>query len=30
VPQPDGGELKLQAPVDEMCAKTVERLSAPI
>jgi 23S rRNA pseudouridine955/2504/2580 synthase len=27
---PDGGELKLQAPVDEMWAKTVERLSAPI
>jgi 23S rRNA pseudouridine955/2504/2580 synthase len=24
---PDGGELKLQAPVDEMWAKTVERLS---
>lgn len=30
VPLPDGGELKLQAPVDEMWAKTVERLSAPI
>jgi 23S rRNA pseudouridine955/2504/2580 synthase len=29
VPLPDGGELKLQAPVDEMWAKTVERLSAP-
>jgi len=28
VPLPDGGELKLQAPVDEMWAKTVERLSA--
>ena len=27
VPLPDGGELKLQAPVDEMWAKTVERLS---
>ncbi len=27
VPLPDGGELKLQAPVDEMSAKTVERLS---
>ncbi len=31
VPLPDGGELKLQAPVDEMWAKTVERLSvAPL
>ncbi|XVN15047.1 pseudouridine synthase [Pseudomonas corrugata] len=29
VPLPDGGELKLQAPVDAMWAKTVERLSAP-
>jgi 23S rRNA pseudouridine955/2504/2580 synthase len=30
VPLPDGGELKLEAPVDEMWAKTVERLlSAP-
>ncbi|MGV8863693.1 MAG: 23S rRNA pseudouridine(955/2504/2580) synthase RluC [Pseudomonas sp.] len=29
VPLPDGGELKLQAPVDDMWAKTVERLSAP-
>ena len=28
VPLPDGGELKLQAPVDEMWSKTVERLSA--
>jgi 23S rRNA pseudouridine955/2504/2580 synthase len=28
VPLQDGGELKLQAPVDEMWAKTVERLSA--
>lgn len=28
VPLPDGGELKLQAPVDAMWAKTVERLSA--
>lgn len=26
VPLPDGGELKLEAPVDEMWAKTVERL----
>ena len=26
VPLPEGGELKLQAPVDEMWAKTVERL----
>ncbi|WP_313328020.1 23S rRNA pseudouridine(955/2504/2580) synthase RluC [Pseudomonas qingdaonensis] len=26
---PDGGELKLEAPVDDMWAKTVERLSAP-
>ena len=25
---PDGGELKLEAPVDEVWAKTVERLSA--
>jgi 23S rRNA pseudouridine955/2504/2580 synthase len=25
---PDGGKLTLQAPVDEMWAKTVERLSA--
>ena len=30
VPLPDGGKLNLQAPVDEMWAKTVERLSAPI
>jgi 23S rRNA pseudouridine955/2504/2580 synthase len=29
VPLPDGCELKLEAPVDEMWAKTVERLSAP-
>ena len=29
VPMQDGSELKLQAPVDEMWAKTVERLSAP-
>jgi 23S rRNA pseudouridine955/2504/2580 synthase len=30
VPLPDGGELKVEAPVDEMWAKTVERLlSAP-
>ncbi|TDV70487.1 23S rRNA pseudouridine(955/2504/2580) synthase RluC [Pseudomonas sp. LP_7_YM] len=30
VPLPDGGELKLEAPVDEMWARTVERLlSAP-
>ncbi|MDE1166381.1 MAG: 23S rRNA pseudouridine(955/2504/2580) synthase RluC [Pseudomonas sp.] len=29
VPLPDGGELKLEAPVDEMWAKTVERLLAP-
>ena len=29
VPMQDGTELKLQAPVDEMWAKTVERLSAP-
>ena len=30
VPLPDGGQLKLEAPVDEMWAKTVERLlSAP-
>ena len=29
VPLPDGGELKLEAPVDEVWAKTVERLSAP-
>ncbi|MNJ35679.1 Ribosomal large subunit pseudouridine synthase C [compost metagenome] len=28
VPLPDGGELKLEAPVDDMWAKTVERLSA--
>ncbi|NNJ14461.1 23S rRNA pseudouridine(955/2504/2580) synthase RluC [Pseudomonas putida CSV86] len=28
VPLPDGGELKLEAPVDEMWAQTVERLSA--
>ena len=28
VPMPDGGEMKFQAPVDEMWAKTVERLSA--
>jgi len=28
VPLPDGGELKIEAPVDEMWAKTVERLSA--
>ena len=28
VPLPDGGELKLEAPVDEVWAKTVERLSA--
>lgn len=26
VPLPDGGELKVEAPVDEMWAKTVERL----
>ncbi|MCF7557231.1 23S rRNA pseudouridine(955/2504/2580) synthase RluC [Pseudomonas petrae] len=29
VPLPDGGELKLEAPVDEMWVKTVERLLAP-
>ena len=29
VPMPDGTEMKFQAPVDEMWAKTVERLSAP-
>ncbi|KFE55753.1 23S rRNA pseudouridine(955/2504/2580) synthase RluC [Pseudomonas syringae] len=29
VPMQDGSELKLQAPVDDMWAKTVERLSAP-
>ncbi len=29
VPLPDGGLLQLQAPVDEMWARTVERLSAP-
>jgi 23S rRNA pseudouridine955/2504/2580 synthase len=30
VPLPDGGELKVEAPVDDMWAKTVERLlSAP-
>ena len=28
VPLPDGGQLKVEAPVDEMWAKTVERLSA--
>jgi 23S rRNA pseudouridine955/2504/2580 synthase len=28
VPLPDGGELKLEAPVDEVWAKTIERLSA--
>lgn len=28
VPLPDGGELRLEAPVDEMWATTVERLSA--
>jgi len=28
VPLPDGGELKLEAPVDEMWAKTVERRHA--
>ncbi|AVO51485.1 RluA family pseudouridine synthase [Ectopseudomonas oleovorans] len=28
VPLPDGGVLKLEAPVDEMWAKTLERLSA--
>ena len=28
VPLPDGGQLKIEAPVDEMWAKTVERLSA--
>lgn len=28
VPLPDGGELKLEAPVDEVWSKTVERLSA--
>ncbi|MGG2397218.1 23S rRNA pseudouridine(955/2504/2580) synthase RluC [Pseudomonas sp. SH1-B] len=28
VPLPDGGVLKLEAPVDEVWAKTVERLSA--
>ncbi|MCU1733887.1 MULTISPECIES: 23S rRNA pseudouridine(955/2504/2580) synthase RluC [unclassified Pseudomonas] len=28
VPLPDGGELKLEAPVDEMWSQTVERLSA--
>ncbi|QAX82192.1 23S rRNA pseudouridine(955/2504/2580) synthase RluC [Candidatus Pseudomonas adelgestsugas] len=27
IPLPNGGELKLQAPVDEMWAKTVERLN---
>ena len=27
VPMPDGGEMKFQAPVDDMWAKTVERLS---
>ncbi len=29
VPLPDGSQLRLEAPVDEMWAKTVERLSAP-
>ena len=29
VPLPDGGVLKVEAPVDEMWAATVERLSAP-
>jgi 23S rRNA pseudouridine955/2504/2580 synthase len=28
VPLPDGGELKLEAPVDEQWSKTLERLSA--
>ncbi len=28
VPMPDGGVLKLEAPVDDMWSKTVERLSA--
>ncbi len=28
VPLPEGGEMKFQAPVDDMWAKTVERLSA--
>jgi 23S rRNA pseudouridine955/2504/2580 synthase len=28
VPLPDGGELRLEAPVDEMWARTLERLSA--
>jgi 23S rRNA pseudouridine955/2504/2580 synthase len=28
VPLPDGGELKVEAPVDEVWARTVERLSA--
>jgi 23S rRNA pseudouridine955/2504/2580 synthase len=28
VPLPDGGQLKLAAPVDEMWARTVERLGA--
>lgn len=28
VPLPDGGELKLEAPVDEMWAKAVERLAS--
>ena len=29
VPMPDGSKLNVQAPVDDMWAKTVERLSAP-
>ena len=28
VPLPDGGELKLEAPVDEMWAKTIARLAS--
>jgi len=28
IPLPEGGVLKLEAPVDEMWARTVERLSA--
>ena len=28
VPRPDGGELQLEAPVDEMWARTLERLGA--
>jgi 23S rRNA pseudouridine955/2504/2580 synthase len=28
VPLPEGGKLKLEAPVDEMWVRTVERLGA--